>query len=138
MLKLEFKHRIISRSTSCMCGKGRGPRDRAAALRGSHASECSEANTPWRMSRESESSPEVGDAAVRAREGMCGYGGKEQEGPVPKAARGSRPSICLLHIYISTFLNIDMLSVTLGHGRDGAGSARVAGRPAEEHARVER
>ena len=121
-----------------MCGKGRGPRDRAAALRGSHASERSEANTPWRMSSASESSPEVGDAAVRAREGMCGYGGKEHEGAVPKAARGGRAvhiSSTYLHIYIS---NIDVLSVTLGHGRDAAGSAGVAGRPAEEHARVER
>ena len=49
------------------------------------------------------------------------------------------PSIYListhLHICIS---NIDVLSVTLGHGRDAAGSAGVAGRPAEEHARVER
>ena len=43
-----------------------------------------------------------------------------------------------LHIYISAHLNIDVLSVTLGHGRDAAGSAGVAGRPAEEHARVER
>ena len=34
--------------------------------------------------------------------------------------------------------HIDVLSVTLGHGRDAAGSAGVAGRPAEEHARVER
>ena len=48
------------------------------------------------------------------------------------------PSIYLLHIYISAHLNIDVLSVTLGHGRDAAGSAGVAGRPAEEHARVER
>ena len=119
-----------NRSTSCMCGKGRSPRARAAALRGSHASERSEANTPSRMSSASKSSPGVGSAAVRALGGMCGYDGREHEGVVPKAARGGQA----VHIY----LYIDVLRGTLGNGRNAAGGAGVAGRPAEEHARVER
>ena len=64
------------------------------------------------------------------RGGMCGYEGREHEGVVPKAARGGRA------VHIS--LHIDVLSGTLGNGRDAAGTAGVAGRPAEEHARVER
>ena len=92
-----------NRNTSCMCGKGRSPRGWAAALRGSHASERSEANTPSRMSSASKSSPEVVGAPCE-RGGMCGYeasGHKRQPGVVPEAVRGSQAGH-IIYIYILT------------------------------------